>query len=120
MGDIGERLRQLMDLGFRFVHPRDSCGHVVAVTGIRTHHGVIDVFQLYGERDADAARMSNTEQDVLSPRSPLWRTSGTPESVIDELLVLPDPRAVARQDEQRDGCWVATRPGHSTWLSATA
>lgn len=119
MGDISERLRRLMDLGFRFVHPRNSCGHVVAVTGIRTHHGVIDAFQLYGERDADAVRMSVTEQDVLSPRSPLWRTSGTPESVIDELLLLADPRAAAR-DEQRNGCWVATRPGRSTWLSATA
>ena len=120
MGDITERLRQLMDLGFRFVHPRDSLGHVVAVTGVRTHHDVIDVFQLYGEHAANAARMPATETDVLSPRAALWRTSGTAEAVIEELLRLPDPQPATCQDEQRNGCWVATRPGRSTWLSATA
>lgn len=119
MGDITHQLRALMTAGFRFVHPRDAGGHVVAVTGIRTIDSVVDVFTLYGEQDANAARMPADEPDVLSPRTVLWRTSGTASSVIDELLRLPEP-ATTGQDRDRSGCWVPTRPGRATWLPATA
>ncbi|HKN98366.1 MAG TPA: hypothetical protein VJX10_14695 [Pseudonocardiaceae bacterium] len=120
MRDITARLRKLMASGFRFVHPRNHCGHVVAVTGVRTHHGVIDVVQIYGEQAADAARMSAAEPDILAPRSVLWRTTGTAVDVLDAMIALPDPdgRAVPAADPR--GCWVPTRPGRATWLTASA
>lgn len=117
MSDISDKLRELISLGYRFVHPRNADGEVIAVTGVRTHHDVIDVFQLYGERDANAVRMSAAEVDILSPRNVIWQTYGGADSVIDELLALADP------DESQvgiRGCWVNTRPGRSTWLPATA
>jgi hypothetical protein len=140
MCEITDNLRQLMAAGFRFVHPRNARGHVVAVTGVRTHHDVVDVFSLYGENDANAARMCASEPDVLSPRNVLWRTSGTAVSVIEALLTLPEPgtasatapasvpaataRSATRQSTQGAdpdrGCWVQTRPGRSTWLPASA
>lgn len=116
MCDITERLRKLIALGYRFVHPRNAGGHVVAVTGVRTHHDVIDVFQLYGENAANAARMSCDEADILSPRSVMWRTSGNAADVIDELIGLPDPEIAP----EARGCWVATAPGREHWLPATA
>lgn len=116
MSDISDKLRELMALGYRFVHPRNAGGEVVAVTGVRTHHNVVDVFQLYGERDANAVRMSATEVDILSPRSVLWQTCGTAETVIDELLALADPEEALHTR----GCWVPTRPGRAAWLPATA
>lgn len=117
MSDISDKLRELIALGYRFVHPRNAEGQVVAVTGVRTHHDVIDVFQLYGERDANAVRMSANEVDILSPRNVLWQTYGTADSVIDELLALaePDESQVATH-----GCWVNTKPGRATWLPASA
>ncbi|HVV22726.1 MAG TPA: hypothetical protein VHF06_25040 [Pseudonocardiaceae bacterium] len=119
MNDIAEKLRELMARGYRFVHPRNTDGHVVAVTGIRAHHDVVDVFQLYGEHAANAARMPRTEQDVLSPRCVLWRSSGTAADVIDDLLDLAEPTP-APVSSKAGGCWVQTRPGRATWLSATA
>jgi hypothetical protein len=117
MADITDALRRLMTAGFRFVHPRDGNGDVVAVTGIRTHHDVVDVLQLFGERDATAARMPASEPDVLSPRSVHWRRSGVAADVIDELLALPEPAA---RTGGSGGCWVATRPGRSVWFPASA
>jgi hypothetical protein len=131
MCEITDKLQALVTIGFRFVHPRNARGHVVAVTGVRNHHDVVDVFSLYGEDAATAARMCSSEPDVLSPRNVLWRTSGTAASVIEALLTLADTSTEhARQstqnhqparlaDEDR-GCWVQTRPGRSTWLPATA
>jgi hypothetical protein len=135
MADITDGLRRLMSAGFRFVHPRDAQGRVVAVTGIRTHHDVVDVVQLFGERDAMAARMPATEPDVLSPRSVRWRRSGIAAEVIEELLHLPEPTAEANQPaaagdqpsadanqpaDRPVGCWVTTRPGRSVWFPASA
>ncbi len=117
MADITDGLRRLMTAGFKFVHPRDARGDIVAVTGIRTHHDVVDVLQLFGERDATAARMPATEPDVLSPRSVQWRRSGVPADVIDELLALPEP---AVHTDRSVGCWVTTRPGRSVWFPASA
>jgi hypothetical protein len=120
MRDITARLRKLMVTGFRFVHPRDHSGHVVAVTGVRTHHGVVDVIQIYGEQAADAARMSATEPDILSPRSVVWRTSGTAVEVLDALLALPDPDGRTVPVTNARGCWVPTNPGEATWMTASA
>jgi hypothetical protein len=127
MCEITDKLRELVAVGFRFVHPRNARGHVVAVTGVRTHHDVVDVFSLYGENDANAARMCASEPDVLSPHNVLWRTSGTAASVIEALLTLPEPgttpvRATppATGADPDRGCWVQTRPGRSTWLPASA
>jgi hypothetical protein len=117
MCDITDRLRQLIALGYRFAHPRNAGGHVVAVTGVRTHHNVVDVFQLYGETAANAARMSCDEADILSPRSVMWCAGGDPTDVIDQLLDLPDPE---RSEDDRRGCWVATAPGREHWLPASA
>lgn len=118
MSDIADQLRQLMALGYRFVHPRNTFGHVVAVTGIRAHHDVVDVFQLYGEEAADAVRMPRSEKDILSPKRVLWRASGAPSDVIDDLLRLADPASEAVVKE--GGCWVQVRPGRATWLPASA
>ncbi|HEX5117667.1 MAG TPA: hypothetical protein VFW65_20940 [Pseudonocardiaceae bacterium] len=120
MRDVTAKLRKLMATGFRFVHPRDHCGHVVAVTGVRTHNGVVDVIQIYGEQAADAARMSATEPDILSPRSVVWRTSGTALDVLDAMLALPDPDGRTAPAADSRGCWVSTRPGRATWLTASA
>lgn len=117
MTDIADKLRELMDRGYRFVHPRNVQGHVVAVTGIRAHHDVVDVFQLYGEHAANAARMPRTEKDVLSPKCVLWRSSGSAVAVIDDLLRLAEPTCEQAGD---GGCWVQTRPGRATWLPASA
>ncbi|HEX5405166.1 MAG TPA: hypothetical protein VFX16_23035 [Pseudonocardiaceae bacterium] len=118
MSDITDALRGLMDIGFRFAHSRNAGGHVVAITGIRMHHDVVDVFQMYGEHAANGARMSASEPDVLSPRTVLWRTSGTATTVIDNLLRLADP--IGTDDGKPDGCWVPTRPGRMAWLRASA
>jgi hypothetical protein len=123
MSDITDKLCALMSMGYRFLHPRNADGNVVAVTGIRVHHDVIDVVQLYGEDDANAVRMSGSEPDVLSPKSVLWRTSGTPDAVIADLLHLAEPVTAAPEppaDGAHTGCWVATRPGRATWLPTSA
>jgi hypothetical protein len=117
MTDIADKLRELMARGYRFVHPRNTHGHVVAVTGVRAHHDVIDVFQLYGEHAANAARMPRSEPDIMSPRCVLWRSSGSPDAVIDDLLKLAEPTSQPAGD---GGCWVQTRPGRATWLPASA
>lgn len=123
MCDITEKLRALMAKGYRFAHPRGADGQVVAVTGFRAHHDVVDVVQLYGERDADAVRMAGSEQDIMAPRQILWRTSGTPDTVIADLLELAEPEVAERPtcgDRPQSGCWVPTRPGRATWLPTSA
>jgi hypothetical protein len=120
MIDITDRLQGLMDAGFRFAHQSNADGDIVAVTGVRTHHTVVDVFQMYGEHAATGARMSAAEPDILSPRAVLWRTSGSAAAVIDELLRLDEPADQSKQQQQGDGCWVPTRPGRVAWLRASA
>lgn len=120
MRDVTAMLRKLMATGFRFVHPRDHAGHVVAVTGVRTHHGVVDVIQIYGEQAADAVRMSASEPDILSPRAVVWRTSGTAADVLDAVLALADPDGRTAPAADSRGCWVPTRPGRATWMRASA
>jgi hypothetical protein len=118
MNEITEGLQALIARDFHFAHPRDSNGALIAVIGIRVHHGVIDIVQLHGEQDADAARVPGEEPDVLSPRTVLWRTSGSAQEVIQETLALQDP--VSEPGSAAKGCWVPTNPGRSTWLAASA
>ena len=56
--------------------PRDAAGEVAAVVGVRVHHGVVDVVQIYGEHDADATRIPGDEPDIFFPYKVFWRSSG--------------------------------------------
>jgi hypothetical protein len=84
-------LTALRALGFRFGTNRDVAGMIVALVAARTHHGVIDIVQIYGEQDADVTRISVHEPEILFPRAIFWHTSGSANHVIDALLSLPDP-----------------------------
>jgi hypothetical protein len=57
LADITQRLQALRALNFRFAANRDTTGMVVALIGVRVHHGVIDIIAIYGEHDADATRI---------------------------------------------------------------
>lgn len=98
---VDSRLLALRSLGFQFTTYRGSGGVVVALTGFRVHHGVIDVVQLYGEHDADAIRVPGDEPDVLFPRTTIWRATGTANDVIDNLLSLADPEPETPSSHQR-------------------
>lgn len=115
--EITDGLQALITRDFQFTHPRDANGTLIAVVGIRVHNGVIDIVQIYGEHDADAARIPGEEPDVLFPRTVLWRTTGSAREVVQAALALgdplPDPNPVK-------GCWVPTQSGRSTWLAASA
>jgi hypothetical protein len=87
---IDRRLLALRCLGFQFATNRDSGGMIVALVGVRAHHGVIDIVQLYGEHDADATRIPDDEPNILFPRATIWRTTGSANDVIDNLLGLTD------------------------------
>jgi hypothetical protein len=89
--DIDQRLIALRAHGFRFGTNRDVAGMVVALVAARTHHGVIDIVQIYGEQDADATRISVREPEILFPRAIFWHTNGSANHVIDALLSLADP-----------------------------
>ncbi|CCH27952.1 hypothetical protein ABZ816_06215 [Actinosynnema sp. NPDC047251] len=86
------QLRQLIERGFQFLHPRDSRGELAAVVGVRAHDAVIDVVRLHTEDDVVAIRMPADEVNVLSPTRFSWRRRGPATSVLDELLELPDDR----------------------------
>lgn len=121
LDEITERLRRLIACGFRFAHPRDAQGSLVAIVGARPHHGVIDIVQLFGEKDADAARVPGDEPDILLPHTVLWRITGPARTVLDRVLALPDP--VTDEDKVRrrsHGYWMPTQPGRATWLAAPA
>jgi hypothetical protein len=85
------RLLVLRALDFHFVTNHDPKGLLVALVGVRTHRGVIDVIQLYGEHDADAIRIPGDEPDIMFPCTVLWRATGSAGQVIDNLLDLRDP-----------------------------
>ena len=115
--EITDGLQALIARDFQFTHPRDTNGSLIAVVGIRVHHGVIDIVQLYGEHDADAARIPGEEPDVLFPRTVLWRTTGSAREVVNATLALGDPLPAPNPAK---GCWVPTRTGQSAWLAASA
>jgi len=74
------------------MHPRNPEGLVVAVIGVRAHHNVVDVVWLRGEDDVVATRMPGDETNFLTPTRITWRSAGTAEEVLTELLDLPDDR----------------------------
>ncbi|GAA1348562.1 hypothetical protein [Saccharothrix algeriensis] len=86
------QLRQLIERGFQFLHPRDARGELAAVVGVRAHDAVIDVVRLHTEDDVVAVRMPADEMNVLAPSRFSWRRHGSATSVLDELLELPDDR----------------------------
>jgi len=118
MKEITDGLQALIARDFHFTHPRSADGSLIAVVGIRAHHDVIDIVQLYGENDADAARIPGEEPDVLFPKTVLWRTTGRAVEVIQAALALEDPEP--ERSAQAKGCWVPTHAGRSTWLAASA
>jgi hypothetical protein len=65
-------------MSFYFARIRDNCGTVVALVGVRVHHGMIDVVQFYGEHEADAVRILSTAENFVLPFDVLWSTSGRP------------------------------------------
>jgi hypothetical protein len=112
--DTTALLLELVERGFRFVHPHDASGDLIAVHGVRVHHGVVDAVVLRAEDDAHAVRMPGDEPDILRPRTTLWETTGRAQTVLTELLDLPDEQA--SPDVVAAGCWVPTRPGRAVWL----
>lgn len=116
---VETRLRDLIDRGYRFLHPCGDDGQVVAVVGVRAHGSVIDVIRLNAEDDAVASRVPGDEPDILTPRKMLWRHRGNADEVLDELLALPDDDGADRAGPV-GGCWVPGRNGHAKWLSAAS
>ncbi|HKS46235.1 MAG TPA: hypothetical protein VJT49_14210 [Amycolatopsis sp.] len=112
------RLQDLIDRGYRFIHPRDGEGRVIAVVGIRPHHSVVDVVRINAEDDVVASRMPGDEMDVLDPAKVLWRRAGRAEQVLDELLALPDQEDSAA-GKTIHGCWVPGEGGMAKWMAAT-
>ncbi|GAB3485677.1 hypothetical protein [Amycolatopsis cihanbeyliensis] len=126
--DTEAALRRLINSGYRFVHPRDADGEIVAVVGVRAHHTVVDVVRLDAEDEVTAARVPGDEENVLEPVTVLWRSSGAVGDVVGELLALADedhaaPRpqwATSATAAATKGCWVAGQAGRTKWLVASA
>lgn len=89
--DIGTRLHSMRALRFEFATDHAPDGSIDALVGVRVHHGVIDIFELYGEDEATATRLPDSEPNIMLARTVLWHTRGTAYEVIDALLSLPDP-----------------------------
>ncbi|GAA5157316.1 hypothetical protein [Amycolatopsis dongchuanensis] len=116
---VEARLLDLIDRGYKFLHPCDADGNVVTVVGIRAHGSVIDVIRLDAEDDAVATRLPGDEQDVLAPRKLLWRCRGSAHDVLDELLALADDYGADRA-KPIPGCWVPGEHGRAKWLAASS
>lgn len=89
---VDARLRQLVAKGFQFMQSSDDSGEIASLVGVRGHDQVIDVIQLEAEDHVVATRVPGDEENVLSPSTVSWRSSGEACAVIDELLGLPDDR----------------------------
>lgn len=107
-----------MAAGYRFVHPRDDGGNVVAVVGVRAHNTVVDVVRIDGEDDVTAVRMPGDEEDVLDPSNALWQQSGTVGEVVADVLTLADEDYAASTDPLT-GCWIQPSPGRAKFLLAS-
>lgn len=117
--DTEAQLRELVERGFRFVHPTDAEGELAAIVGVRVHGSVVDVVKLHDEGDVVATRMPGDETDILSPRHVLWQTTGYVGDVLANLLSLPDELEPGEgTGEEASGCWVPVRPGSAKWISA--
>ena len=115
---VDSRLMDLIERGYRFIHPRDDAGRVLAVVGVRAHHTVVDVLQIDGEDDVTAFRVSGDEHDILHPRRILWRCRGAAHDVLDELLALADDYADGAHPVR--GCWVPGAGGRAKWVAAAS
>lgn len=113
---VDARLMDLIDRGYRFLHPRDGDGRVLAVVGIRAHGAVIDVIRLDAEDDVAAFRVPGDETNVLEPRKMLWRCRGGAHEVLDELLALSDSYQNSG-GRPVQGCWVPGEGGRAKWLT---
>jgi hypothetical protein len=91
--DIGVRLEAMRALDYEFATDHADDGSIDALVGVRVHHGVIDILELYGEDEATATRLPDSEPNIMLARTVLWHTRGTAYEVIDELLSLPDPES---------------------------
>lgn len=111
-------LHDLIGAGYRFVHPRDAAGDVVAVVGIRAHGTVVDVVRIDGADDVTATRMPGDEQDVLAPDNALWQETGSVDEVVNSLLTLADDDQGASSEPVK-GCWVPAGEGRSAFLLAS-
>lgn len=89
-GPVEARLMDLIDRGYRFMHPRDPDGSLLAVVGVRPHGNVVDIVRLDAENDATALRVPADEADPLTPSRVLWQCQGAADRVLDQLLGLPD------------------------------
>lgn len=116
--DVDERLIRMRAQGFLFTAECDDSATIVNLVGVRAHHGVIDVVELYGPDDVLATRIPGDERNILCPHEVLWRTSGPAHDVLDRLLDLPDPMS-GPGPEHAHGCWVPVGPGRLVWLAAT-
>ncbi|HEY3754429.1 MAG TPA: hypothetical protein VGL80_34975 [Pseudonocardiaceae bacterium] len=116
--DTTALLVALVRRGFRFTHPRDASGDLLAIQGVRVHHNVIDVVVLRAEHEAKAVRMPGDELDILRPTTTLWHAAGRAHTVLSQLLALPDESPA--QSATTDGCWVPTQVGHAVWLRASS
>lgn len=99
--DIGARLQSMRSLHFEFATDQASDGSIEALVGVRVHHGVIDIFELYGEDEATATRLPDSEPNIMLARTVLWHTRGTAYEVIDALLSLPDPEGAPQVPQAR-------------------
>jgi hypothetical protein len=115
--DATALLLALIRRGFRFTHPHDASGDLLAIQGVRVHHDVIDVVVLRSEDEARAVRMPGDEHDILRPGTVLWEKAGPARAVLAELLELPDSGAAMKVTTE--GCWVPMDAGHAVWLRAT-
>lgn len=120
--EVEATLGRLIARGYRFVHPRDADGELVTVVGVRMHETVVDVVRLDAEDDVTATRMPYDEPNILEPKQILWRRNGDMDSVVDELLELPDDEYAEPAPSYRTGkgCWVPNGSGRAKWLQATA
>lgn len=117
---IEDLLGSLIQRGFRFVHPRDDQGEVLAVVGVRAHGNVLDVVRLDAEDDVTARRLPGDEQDILEPAKVLWSSTGTTHSVVADLLDLPDDHAVPSRQAPAKGWWARDGRRRARFVFATA
>lgn len=121
--DISSGLTAMRANHFEFAADHDEEGAVVALMGVRVHHGVIDIFELHGEDDATATRFPDrnlhlngrdllSERNIMLARTTLWHTHGSASSVIDDLLNLSNPDIDSERTDQppkRNGHRVAPK-----------
>lgn len=117
---IEDLLSKLINRGYRFVHPRNADGEVVAVVGVRALDTVTDVVRINAEDDVIATRTPSQEENVLEPHTVLWRCHGDLGTVVAAVLALDDNAETQHHAVSTSGCWVAGGRGRTKWLAATA